>query len=89
MSKHKTITIPRTFSQSEALPRAKQLLRELQPELLPQHEDDFIALHLESGEYLVGADKKALVDAFRQRWPDVVPFVMRVNGKPVVKFHGK
>jgi hypothetical protein len=27
--------------------------------------------------------------AFRRRWPDTLPFVARVDGGPVVKFHGR
>jgi len=74
---------PRDFSK-----RAERRLAELQPALLPEHAVEVIAINVDTGEYLLAPDSGTAWQEFRNRWPGTLGFVCRVDGGPVVKFHG-
>ncbi len=79
---------PRMPLGPEGRRRAKQILEELQKTLMPDHADEIIAINVQTGEYTLGRTMNEAIFAFRKRWPDLVSYVIRVDGGPVVKFHG-
>lgn len=84
----KYLDMPRMLPRREHERRAKQILQELQKTLLPEHAKDIIAINVETGEYTLGPTPGEALDAYRQRWRDVLPYMVRVDGGPVIKFHG-
>ncbi len=68
--------------------RGEQILAELQKELLPEHAADFIGINVDTGEYVLAADSHEVWRKFRERWPGTLVYLARVDGGPVVKFHG-
>ncbi len=83
----KKLTDP-TAPRHEFRKRAHQILAELQHQLLPKHASDFIGINVDTGEYVLDAESQEVMRKFRQRWPGAVAYVSRVDGGPVVKFHG-
>jgi hypothetical protein len=77
-----------TGSMRDFAKRAKQILAELQKTLLPEHASDVIAINVDTGEYILAQSSHEAWQAFRKRWPGTLGFVIRVDGGPVVKFHG-
>jgi hypothetical protein len=65
------------------------VLKKLQEVLLPEHADKIIALDLETEEYCLGKTSREAVDAFKERYPGQRPFVIRVDGGPVIKFYDR
>ena len=81
------LTAPKASNRDHSK-RAHEILAELQKKLLPEHAADFIGINVETGEYVLDADSSEVWRKFRQRWPDTLAYVIRVDGGPVVKFHG-
>ena len=69
--------------------RAKLILQEAQKTLLPDRAKEIVAINVEAGDYVVAATKNEAYDAFHHRWPDQFSYVVRADGGPVTKFHGK
>ena len=84
----KQIDLPRLLTRKEAERRAERILHEIQKDLLPEHASRLVAINLENGLYLVGDHDLELAREFRRRFPDQIPYIVRVDGGPVVKFHG-
>jgi len=85
----KQVHYPPQMSMREFERRADQILTEVQKTLLPDHASDILAINVETGEYVLAATNDEAWEAFHQRWPDQLAFVVRVDGGPTVKFHGK
>jgi hypothetical protein len=77
-----------TASRRDFQQRADTILAKLQRELLPEHAADFIGINVDTGEYVLSPDLDEVWKKFRQRWPGTLAYVIRVDGGPVVKFHG-
>lgn len=77
------------ISRSEFDRRADRFLAAIQKELMPEHADEILVINMETGEYVLGADLYDATEEAENRWPDVLFFRCRVDGGPVVKFHGK
>jgi hypothetical protein len=43
------------LSRSELNRRADEFLERIQPELMPKHASDYVAINLETGEYVLGS----------------------------------
>lgn len=84
-----SVTTQRPQSWTEFDRRGEAILRELQKTLLPVHADEIIAIDVESGDYYLGKTRHEAIAAFRQHHPDRVAFMIRVDGGPVVKYHGR
>ncbi len=84
----KVLTEP-TMSMREFRKRAHQTLAELQKTLLPEHGSEIIAINVDTGEYVLAATQDEVWPAFKARWPGSLAYVTRVDGGPVVKFHGR
>jgi hypothetical protein len=69
--------------------RADRILHDIQVSLLPEHASEIVAINVETGEYVIGANLDAVDEAFERRWPGQLSYVVRVDGGPVIKFHGK
>lgn len=69
--------------------RADKFLAAIQKDLLPEHSQEFVAINMETGEYVLAATSEKASDEFERRWPDVLSFQCRVDGGPVDTFHGK
>ncbi len=77
-----------TGSMREFERKAHRILGELQKTLLPEHASDVIGINVDTGEYVLASDRDEVWDTFRKRWPGTLAYVIRVDGGPVVKFHG-
>jgi hypothetical protein len=80
---------PPQMSMREFDRRADQILKELQKTLLPEHASDILAINVETGEYVMAPTANEVYEEFERRWPQQLSFVVRVDGGPVTKFHGK
>jgi hypothetical protein len=69
--------------------RASAILAELQQALLPDRASEVIAINVDTGDYLLAHTRREAWQEFRKRWPGTLAYVCRVDGGPVVKFHGK
>jgi hypothetical protein len=69
--------------------RAAALREELQEALMPEHASELIAINVETGEYLLAPTRREAWQGYRKRWPGTLGYVCRVDGGPVVKFHGR
>lgn len=69
--------------------RASEILADLQETLLPKHASDVIGINVETSEYVLAPSSEEAWEQFRSRWPDSLGYVIRVDGGPVVKFHGR
>lgn len=76
-------------SRREFEQRAAALRDELQKTLMPEHASEVLAINVDSGEYLLAPTRWEVWQAFRKRWPGTLSYICRVDGRPVVKFHGK
>jgi hypothetical protein len=76
------------LSRAEFIRRAQEYLREFQKALLPEHAQEFIAINVAKGEYVLGKTPHEAFTAFEERWPNDLMFRCRVDGGPSVKFHG-
>jgi hypothetical protein len=85
----KQVALPSGMTMREFDRRADQILQELQKTLLPEHAAEILAINVETGEYVLAATLDEASDTFHERWPDQLASVIRVDGGPVVKFHGK
>ena len=86
MKKH--FEMPRRLPRREFERRANDILKDLQKVLLPDHASEILAINVETGEYTLGRTTIEARKAFRERWPDQIAFLVRVDGSPVTKFHG-
>jgi hypothetical protein len=77
-------TRPRPRKEREQ--RAIEILRVLQPELMPEHSDDIISINTVTGEYALGKNAAESRQRYRERWPDQPAYTMRVDGRPLVRF---
>jgi hypothetical protein len=68
--------------------RAQEILAELQKELLPEHASEVVAINAATGEYILAPNSEEAGRAFRKRWPGTLAYVVRVDGGPVLKYHG-
>ena len=84
----KRVILPRTMPRREFQQRGKQILQELQKTLLPEHAAEILAINVETGDYVLGRTLRDAIVAFRNRWPDQLSYAVRVDGGPVIKFHG-
>ena len=69
--------------------RTAAILAKLQHGLMPEHASEVIAINVETGEYLLASSSGEAWQEFRKRWPGTLGYVCRVDGGPVVKFHGR
>ncbi len=68
--------------------RAAEILAKLQEVLLPEHASEFIGINVDTGEYVLASPDEEVWKKFRARWPHSLGYFARVDGGPVVKFHG-
>lgn len=64
-------------------------LNKIQDALMPEHAKEYLAINLETGEYVLGQSSQDVSRAFWARWPDKAYFKCRVDGGPAVRFRGK
>jgi hypothetical protein len=69
--------------------RAKDILQRIQKDLLPDHASDIVAINVETGEFELGAGPLEAQTAFGKRWAGKVCYLVRADGGPINKFHGK
>jgi hypothetical protein len=84
----KALTTP-TASLRDFDKRADGILAELQKTLLPEHASDVIGINVDTGEYVLAHTSAEAWQAFREQWPGTLGYVVRVDGGPVAKFHGR
>lgn len=68
--------------------RAAEYLRRAQADLLPEHAQEFIAINMETGEYVLGKTPRETFLASNERWPHTLMYSCRVDGGPATKFYG-
>ena len=69
--------------------RAREILQRIQKDLLPTHASDTVAINVETGEYELGPGPLEAQTAFSKRWAGQVSYLVRGDGGPINKFHGK
>jgi hypothetical protein len=69
--------------------RAMEILQRIQGDLLPSHAADIVAINVQTGEYEVGSGPLEAQIAFNKHWPGQVCYLVRGDGGPINKFHGK
>jgi hypothetical protein len=69
--------------------RAREVLQRIQKDLLPAHASDIVAINVETGEYELGQGPLEAQTAFGRRWAGQVCYLVRGDGGPINKFHGK
>jgi hypothetical protein len=77
-----------TFNPQTHARQARAILAELQKTLLPGHASEIVGINVDTREYVLGSTPDEVWTAFRERWPNSLAFVIRVDGGPVTKFHG-
>jgi hypothetical protein len=88
MKKH--FGIPRPFLPGRDFERrAKEILQRIQKDLLPEHASDIVAINVETGEYELGQGPLEAQAAFGKRWTGKDCYLVRADGGPINKFHGK
>jgi len=84
----KVMTVP-TASMRDFGKRAQEILAKLQKTLLPEHASEVIGINVDTGEFVLAHNSEEAWKAFRERWPGTLGYVIRVDGGPVAKFHGR
>jgi hypothetical protein len=69
--------------------RAREILQRIQKDLLPTHAADIVAINVETGDYELGSGPLEAQIAFSKRWAGQVCYLVRGDGGPINKFHGK
>ena len=69
--------------------RAREILQRIQKDLLPEHASDIVAINVETGDYELGSGPLEAQTAFSKRWTGQVCYLVRGDGGPINKFHGK
>jgi hypothetical protein len=85
----KQSVLPSRMSQREFDRRAEQIRQEIQKSLPPEQATRILAINVETGEYVLTDSHDDAWETFQERWPAQLAYVVRVDGGPVVKFHGK
>ena len=62
--------------------------RTVRAQVEPAHNDHFVVLDVESGEYEVDADKLAALDRLIARLPGAVPYIVRAGHATAVNLGG-
>jgi hypothetical protein len=77
------------LSRDEFSRRAKEYLKKIQDELMPDQADKFVAINMQTGEYVLSESAHDCMAAYRVRWPNVLAYRCRVDGGPATTFHGR
>lgn len=59
--------------------RCRVIFDQVQPELIQNHYDWFIVIEPESGDYFIDPDKKVARAKAREKHPDKIRLIMRLN----------
>lgn len=84
-----TSIVERPQSWTEFDRKGDAILKRLQDVLLCGHADEIIAIDVDTGDYCLGTTSREALAAFRKSHPDRVAWMARVDGGPVVKYHGR
>ena len=63
-------------------------LPKIQQQLPPERAHDIVAINVETGEFEIGDSAMSVIESFKQRWPDQLFFLVRVDGGAVYRFRG-
>jgi hypothetical protein len=77
--------LPKSWAEFDR--KGDAILKELQKTLLPEHANAMIAIDVESGDYCLGETSREAWTALRERHPDRVAYVSRVDGRPAFTYH--
>jgi hypothetical protein len=66
---------------------SEERIKELEPDLLPEHKGKIIVVEPESGDYFIGETLREANRAARKRHPDKVFFADRLGGGGVIRPH--
>ena len=59
--------------------RSKVIFDQVQPELIKTHYNWYMAVEPDSGDYFIDRDVEVATQMARQKHPNVIPFVFRIN----------
>jgi hypothetical protein len=65
-----------------------EYLARVQAEVGEERWQDFVAINLTTGEYVLGKRPHQAFSAFRSSWPGNAMLLCRVDGGPAYRFHG-
>ena len=59
--------------------RCRVVFEKLQPDLIKNHYNWFMAVDSESGDYFVDKDEEVVTQMFLQKHPNAIPFIFVIN----------
>ena len=68
--------------------RGREILKQIQEKLMPEHARDILAIDVESGGYVLAETPEEALALFRQKFPGKVAWLVRVDGGPVRRYRG-
>ncbi|MBX9678685.1 MAG: hypothetical protein K2X38_07960 [Gemmataceae bacterium] len=80
-----TKVIRSVMSNFERDRRQREFLLAVQKKHMPQDADMAVAINLDNGEFLLGDRWPKLLHEFDERWPGAPHYLVRVDGRPVVR----
>jgi hypothetical protein len=63
--------------------KAEAILARIQPELLPRHAAEIVAINVTTGEFILAETAREASRKFHERWPDEISYQVRADGGPV------
>ena len=82
----RTVTPAKRFARREKEQRIEQFLKAIQEELMLDHTQEILAINVTTGKYVLSPRTLGAILEFRKRWPEQAPYLIRVDGSPIVKF---
>jgi hypothetical protein len=77
----------RRYSKEEIAKRGDEIYeRDIRPRLKPKDQGKFVAIDIDSGEYVVAADESGASHRLRDRVPDAQIWLLRVGTRYVHRF---
>jgi len=67
---------------------AREIYESLREELEKSHWGNYVAINVENGDYIVAADHNGAVQEIQNKYPGVLPFVIRIGYRAVYHFGG-
>ncbi len=78
------------LTDEEVVRRGEELYREtIQDALEPEHNGEFLAIDISSGDYELGTENLAALDRLKARRPGAVPYIRRVGYDTAVSIGGR
>ena len=74
--------IPSEEERASIRERGQTLYEELKPRLEPEHDRQYVAIHVDSGDYSVASTSASATRALHQRHPRGRAYIRKIGGAP-------